>query len=113
MSDFSRFASDLRRVASNLEPMRDRRVQRVAKGAADTARSVAPVLTGALKRDIRVVRRDDGSVAVETDEFYARFQEYGTTKMAPNPFIGPAVDKWGPRLVDELGGMADEIARDL
>lgn len=115
---FRKYAHDLARVANKLEPLAAIRTQRVAKGAADMARSVAPVESGALRRGIRTVRRPDGSVAVEADtssheKYYAHFQEYGTSTMAPNPFIGPAVDRWGPRLSDELEGMVDEIAKDL
>lgn len=115
---FRRYAADLARVASNLEPMAARRTLKVAKGAAAMAQSIAPTETGALRSGIRTVRRPDGSVAVEADtssheKYYAHFQEYGTSTMAPNPFMGPAVDRFGPQLFDELEGMVDEIARDL
>ena len=115
---FSSFARDLARVAADLEPLAARRLMRVGKGAAETARSIAPVETGALRQGIRAVRRPDGSVAVEAtitsrENYYAHFQEYGTSDMAPNPFIGPAVDKWEPELVREVEGLADDVARRL
>ena len=113
---FSEFARDLARVANNLEPLAARRVERVAKGAAATARSVAPVKSGKMRAGIDVVRRPDGSVAVEANvsgDYYPHFQEYGTSDMAPNPFMGPAVDKWGPELFREVEGLADDVAKEL
>lgn len=114
-NEFAAFGQQLKRVANNLEPMRAKRLRRVTKGAADMARSVAPTESGALAAGIHVVRRDDGAMAVETakDTYWGHFQEHGTSVMAPNPFMGPAVERWGPKLVDELEGMADEIGRDL
>lgn len=115
---FSKYARDLARVASQLEPLAAKRTLKVAKGAAGMARSIAPTETGALRAGITTVRRPDGSVAVEADtssheKYYAHFQEYGTSTMAPNPFIGPAVDRWGPRLTGELEGLVDDIEREL
>ena len=110
---FARFAKDLARAAVGLDSLAEAANLRVARGAAEDARAVAPVLTGKLSGSIRVVRRKDGSVAVESSEFYSAFQEFGTSTMAPNPFIRPAVDKWGPRLVDEVEGIRDEVVKRL
>ena len=115
---FRKYAADLAKVAGRLDSMRDSRLLRVGKGAAATARSVAPTDTGRLRAGINVVKRPDGSVAVEADlsthdDYYAHFQEYGTSDMAPNPFMGPAVDKWGPELVREVEGIADDVAKEL
>lgn len=115
---FRKYAHDLARVANRLEPLAAIRTLKVAKGAAQMARSIAPVESGALQRGIRTVRRPDGSVAVEADlssheKYYGHFQEYGTSDMAPNPYMGPAVDRYGPQLQDELEDMVDDIARDL
>jgi HK97 gp10 family phage protein len=87
------------------------RLQEIAEAVAENARARVPVgkdvpqgkgkwskrEAAALKRSIRVVRLfgDDrlnlrvyaGSKAV----FYARFVEYGTSKMAAKPFLRPAL----------------------
>lgn len=115
---FRKFAADLSRVADSLPAMAARRTRRVAEGAEATAKSVAPVESGALRSNIHTVRRPDGSWAVEArvtshDDYYAHFQEYGTSRMAPNPFMGPAVDKWGPELVRALEDVADDVAKEL
>lgn len=86
---------------------------------ADEARSKAPVLVdadprrvfGALAKSIRPmgVKSKNGMLTggvvaggaatvgrgdnkVQADAFYARFVEYGTVKMAPRPFLRPAID---------------------
>lgn len=77
------------------------------KGAhiiAGEARANAPVLTGALQGSIKVRagkarRRGDLRINVLTgegffkgDQFYGAFLEYGTSRMAPQPFMRPAFD---------------------
>ena len=52
-------------------------------------------------------------MAVEVTSYYATFQEFGTSKMAPNPFMGPAVDRHAPELYKEIEGLADDIAKGL
>lgn len=106
---FAKYGRDLLRAAAGMDSVADKAAYKAAKGAAATAESVAPKQTGALRDSIQVVRGKDGRATVQTDLYYAMFQEYGTTRMAPNPFIGPAVDKWRPRLADELGRAADDV----
>ena len=108
---FRKYAADLARVANKLEPMAARRALKVAESAAAMAQSVAPVETGALKGGIEAERLKGGAVAVNADVHYAYFQEYGTSKMAPNPFMGPAVDRWGPKLFTEVEDMVEDFTQ--
>lgn len=111
-AEFARYATDLLRAAAGLDSMATRAVTRVGRGARATAVELAPVLTGALKAHVNL--RVSGAVAtVETDTYYAAFQEFGTSRMAPNPFIGPAVARWGPRLVVELEQGRDKALEGL
>lgn len=60
------------------------------------AASLAPVDTGLLKKSIthRIIDRKGQPVGqVGTNVEYAAFQEFGTSKMAPQPFLKPALDK--------------------
>ncbi len=67
------------------------------------AKSLAPVLTGKGRAglDIGNIRRSKGikyiNIGVEkgnnSDIFYMKFHEYGTSKMAAKPFLGPAYEK--------------------
>jgi HK97 gp10 family phage protein len=62
------------------------------------AKILAPVLTGDLKKSIKVKEGDNkwekliGSFK-EDKIYYAIYQELGTVKMDPNPFLRPALDK--------------------
>ncbi len=67
-------------------------VREAAEQTEADARSHAPYLTGALQRSLHTTNQ--GLIAdVGSDLDYAPFVEYGTSEMAPQPYLGPAVDK--------------------
>ena len=109
---FKKLANDLRRAASGLERKAERAVDEVGRGALNDARLYAPVESGDLRRGLRY-RREGSTAYVTTSTFYAPFQEFGTSQMAPNPFIGPAAREWGPRLVLEVERIRDGVVKDL
>jgi HK97 gp10 family phage protein len=56
----------------------------------------APAIdTGALRNSVRAQRKADLEWWVTTNE-YAAYLEYGTRRMAPRPFLRPAVEKVTP-----------------
>jgi HK97 gp10 family phage protein len=73
----------------------DRYAGRLAEEIADDMRRLAPVLSGALRATIRVEHGSPvtriwvGDTAAGID--YHLYQEYGTSRMAAQPFIRPAV----------------------
>lgn len=113
MNEFARFAQDLARAAVGIDSMAEAAELRAARGALETARAVAPVDKGDLRASLRIVRRKSGGVSVEATSEAAPYQEYGTSVMAPNPYILPAVDRWGPQLVRDVEGICDEVVRRL
>jgi HK97 gp10 family phage protein len=54
------------------------------------AKSIVPVRTGTLQRSI-MFSGGDGEYQVGSRVFYAPFVEYGTFRMRPQPFLGPAL----------------------
>ena len=60
----------------------------------NAAKANAPVLTGNLRRSIAIV---DGpgpqEITIGTDVEYAPFVEFGTSKMAAQPYLRPAIDE--------------------
>lgn len=110
--EIGRWANNVLKAASGVDVLGKRAVEKVGKRAAATARKAAPTETGRLSRSIRV-KVDGTRAVVETDLYYARFQEFGTSKMAPNPFMGPAFQRHAPELVKEVEAIADEIERQL
>ena len=57
------------------------------------ARKFVPVDEGDLKKSLDMTLTDNGKVAeIGTTLDYGRYQEYGTRKMPPQPFLRPALD---------------------
>lgn len=112
MNEFARFAKELAKAAAGIDEKGNRAAEKVGRGALTSAQANAPVDSGELRRTMRMRRR--GPVAVvESDTYYSAFQEFGTSRMAPNPFMGPAVDEWAPRLLREVEGIRDDVIEEL
>jgi HK97 gp10 family phage protein len=81
-------------------------VARTALAIEATAKTLAPVRTGALRASITSeVNGTHGEVF--SDLSYSYFVEAGTSKMAGQPYLGPAADRHTPEFADameQLGG---------
>lgn len=77
--------------------------KRVADRIASRAREYAPVDTGYLRSTIGT---ESISVGKEAEVFasaeYAAYIEFGTYKMAPQPFLGPAVEDFADEFMLEI-----------
>ncbi|GEM_PF-793134 len=79
------------------------------------ARRIVPVRTGRLRHSIRVgpdreAGRVGASVAtIIADAPYAGFVEFGTVRMAPRPYLGPAISKYARRYRDDLIDTAGKL----
>jgi len=131
LTGFKEFAKALR----ELGPRVGRKHLRAstAKGAAvirKEARALAPVDTGEMRKDIQIKReRTSGdNVAsysvytrggkrsrlagkarnVDKDSFYWKFVEFGTVRMAAQPFMRPAFEAKKEEAVDALGAELDK-----
>lgn len=112
MNEFARFARDLSLAAINIAGEGELAATIVGRGALVTAQKNAPRDTGRLSRGVRLIRRGETSI-IESSEYYSAFQEYGTSTIAPHPFVGRAVDEWGLRLLSEVEKVRDRVVRDL
>jgi HK97 gp10 family phage protein len=87
-------------------------VQRTAEAVQRDAKLDVPVRTGYLRSSISVdVEHTRGGAAAEigpTAE-YGGFVEYGTSRMAPRPYLGPAFAAHAGDLADALQAIADAI----
>jgi HK97 gp10 family phage protein len=78
-----------------------------ARVIAASAKRNAPVLTGALKKSIRVFDEPDKPKGervayIGSRLFYARFVEFGTSHTQANPFLRPALDESAQAALDKL-----------
>lgn len=61
-----------------------------AQTVCDSAKSMCPVDTGTLQSSIKVsVNGSSAEISADTD--YAAYVEFGTSKMAPQPYLVPAL----------------------
>lgn len=69
-------------------------IQRRADNVAESARTIVPVLTGALLASIEVVQADEeGGWRVEATAPYAGFVEFGTSDTPAQPYLGPSLSR--------------------
>lgn len=91
--DFSNLTSKMQRAV-----LRDA-LRSAARPVVASAKSKVPTRTGALKRGIaqRVSVKASGKaeaiIGFDRKQFYGRFVELGTSKMAARPFLRPALDE--------------------
>lgn len=116
---FSIDTSELNRVHASLEgasrsAARDagRLLRETAVDVEATAKGFAPVRTGNLRRSITHEVRNVPSGAeavVGTDVEYAPYVEFGTSKMAPHAYLGPALDRHEPDFAARLSRIVEDI----
>ena len=85
------FTNNFGEARSSFSSAIDRALEAIGASAEGHAKSEAPVDTGELRNSISHATLDGKSVAVGSNTEYAIYQEMGTYKMPPHPYIKPAV----------------------
>ena len=67
----------------------------------EEAQSIVPVRTGTLQRSIRW-QGGNGEYSVGSPVNYASYVEFGTSRMAPRPYLTPALEHNIPLLKQDL-----------
>lgn len=92
--------------------MREQAARQTAQSALDieaSGKGFAPVRTGNLRRSIHTEIGDGGlSAEVGTDVEYSAYVEYGTSRMAPQPYMRPAFEQHAPAYVEGMARIAGE-----
>jgi HK97 gp10 family phage protein len=107
--DLNKVAVDLTAAAAGADKMASAAVRKTAFDVEATAKQFVPVDTAATKGSIFASDPGgnplhDGSLVAEigpTTE-YSPYLEFGTSRMAPHAFMGPALDRHAPNFVEAL-----------
>lgn len=101
-----KLAADLTMAADTVEPKARRVVAKTARDIEADAKGFAPVDTGNLKGSIT---SDIGGLSAEIGPTanYGVFLELGTSRMAPQPFMGPAADRRAGPFEEAMAQMAE------
>lgn len=88
----------------------ERAVERNARECGAVAKSLAPVDTGKLRDSIDA--RPDGSMAwvVGPHTDYAAYVEYGTSRMAAQPYLTPATERQRSRFIGDMEQIVERVA---
>lgn len=106
--------SNLMQFAAGLPAAIDAGVQETAEQVEETARSLVPVDTGALRTSIETFGAGgSGERTVEAGQGlgYAAFVEYGTDKAPAQPFLTPAAEQNRPNLTKNVARHIEALAR--
>lgn len=110
--EFAKYARDVAAAADALDDKAEDLEDLIGLGALATARARAPVDEGDIVSGLRL-RRDGGRATVEGTTDHDFYQEYGTSSMPAQPFIGPAFEEWEPRLISGVEKIRDDTVRGL
>jgi HK97 gp10 family phage protein len=94
-SRIPQLTGDLRKRASAL-------VRKTALDVERRAKILAPVDTGTLQRSIQTAFDSDLSAVVFVGASYGIHLEFGTRRMSPRPFLGPAFEETAPEFAAGL-----------
>ena len=83
------FAGKLLAMTGRLEAAVQKAAMVAAERCAETARSLVPVDSGELRESIRAGRQGKGAAVIAAAP-HAAMVEYGTSRMAPQPYLVPA-----------------------
>ncbi|MCT9624249.1 HK97 gp10 family phage protein [Pseudarthrobacter equi] len=116
-STLSAFADQLERKSEAAEFLVRGAVRKTTMDIAADAKSAAPVDTGNLRSSIQTsfagsnAQVAQGVVQARAD--YSKFVEFGTSRAAPQPFLGPAGDKHLPKLQEAVGQVIGKLVEGL
>lgn len=110
MGELLRLADDLGDAGPQVEDRCKRVVEKTGHDVVSDAQALAPVDTGNLKNSISVDFDADGlGFEAGPTANYAHFLEWGTSRMAPQPYMIPAFDRRIEPAIEALGQVAGRI----
>ncbi len=107
-SQLNRLAVDLTQASARVQLKSGQIVRKTAADCEAIAKGFCPVDTGATRNSIGVDMETATRAVVGPTTEYAPYLEFGTYKMAPRAFMGPAVDRVSPCFITALERAARE-----
>lgn len=107
-SQVHQLAADMRRHADETEAKAEEIVAKVTHDIVATAQAIVPVDTGNLKNSIGAEVSGLTGEAGPTAE-YGAYVEFGTSRMSPQPYMGPAFDMNEPKFEASLGELGSRV----
>ncbi|APM39929.1 HK97-gp10 family putative phage morphogenesis protein [Clostridium kluyveri] len=93
----------LQQMGTNISRLENKALKNAAEPVLEDAKANVPVRTGKLKKGLKItnVKKEEGVkyilVGVDRGDnseiFYGKFIEFGTSKMSARPFLQPAYEK--------------------
>lgn len=110
-AELKRLAADLATESGRVGRETAAAIRKGGKEIAKAAANSAPYKFGELQGDIESNTYGDGrssamTAVIGTTVRQGAFQEYGTSRHAAQPFLGPALAAKGPAVIDELERIA-------
>lgn len=102
-------ATDLRAAGPAVVGEASQVVRRSALAMQNHARSLAPVDTGFHRSAIQMSMVGPTSAVIHAHADYAIFLEFGTSRMPPQPAMGPAFDAVAPQFVDAMAQLGERF----
>jgi len=116
-STLNAFADQLESKSTAAEFLVRGAVRKTTQDIAADAKANAPVDTGNLRNSIQTssagsnAQVAQGVIQARAD--YSKFVEFGTSRQAPQPFLGPAGDKHLPKLQEAVGQVIGKLVEGL
>lgn len=102
-SQLNALAASLTAASAKAKTMAGMAVAKTALDCEAAAKRRAPVDTGALRNSIGTsIAGDRMSAEIGPTVNYAPYQEYGTSRMAAQPYMGPALDEVTPGFMSAM-----------
>lgn len=100
----------LRDLAPRVMAVVDRELEETAEEIEFLAKDLAAVRTGEMRSKIHVERISHLALQVRADAAHSAFVEFGTSKMAAQPFITPAIEAVWPGTLARIARAVREDA---
>lgn len=108
-AEVSRLVSSLKDTTTRVNKDVPAVVQEAGTRVQQRAKFFAPVDTGRLRENIRIDSGGVFDVTVTSHMGYSGFQEWGTSRMNPQPYMGPAAETVTPEFQDDIGTVGKRI----